>query len=137
MELNCEFRHLSLKLVQCYGKLAGVSDVLNELNSLDYKTLIIDEKHIFEFFETLTRIVKNDEPKNVTKLMILIEQIVANQKVSVPAKVACGVMQWIVRLMPSGGSQIVKCDFICEALGAMRSLLKFAESCAESELVGI
>lgn len=132
MEINSEFRHLSLKFVQCYGKLE-ISSVLDELNSLDLKSQIVEEKHIFEFFETLTRIVKDDESRNVTKLMILIDQILVNQKISVPASVACKVVKWILKLTSS--SQIVKCDYICEALGAMRSLLKFTESCEEGELV--
>lgn len=130
MEINSEFRQLSLKLVQDYGKITDVSNLLNELNSIDYKIQIIDEKHIFDFFETLTRLIKFEhEPRNnnnVTKLIILIDQIIANQKVSIPASVSCKVIKWILDL--AAKNSIVKCDFICEALGAIRSLLKFTES---------
>jgi hypothetical protein len=132
--MDIQFRHLSLRLIQEFNKKHELPHILNELNSLDFKAQIINEKHIFEFIETLSKLNVESDWNVLAKLLILIDQLISNQRVIIPISTANKIIKWILN---SISGNLEECFFVCEALKAITTVLKFSGNENECCMVSV
>lgn len=131
--MDIQFRHLSLRLVQDFHKKSELSNILNELNSLDFKAQIIDEKHIFDFIETLSKLQVENDLNVYAKLLSLIDQMISHQRVLLPTPISNKIIKWILNSIHD--RKLEECFFVCEALRAMTTILKFSENDDDCSMV--
>lgn len=120
MNLEEEFGNLSIKFLFVYENSSELNSLLNDLNSLDYKSQqITNTKTILQFIDSLPKIPTTADTNIIIKSCHLIKQLVIKQKVSLPEQISNRIINWVVHILCRSSS-----TFICEALEVLSLLLR-------------
>lgn len=118
-QLEDEFLSLSIKFLFVNSDIGNTSELnvlLNNLNSLDYKSQQIQNtKSILRLIESFSKIPPNNE-NVVHKTCCLIKQLILKQKILLPEDLSKSVVKWILNC--------IDMTFSCEALDVLTLLLK-------------
>jgi 4-alpha-glucanotransferase len=120
MELESEFRNLSMKFLFVCDNSSELNHLLDDLNSLEYKhQQISDSTLIVQSIESLAKISTSTNVNTIIKACHLIKQLMTKQKINLPEVVSNKIINWILQL-----HQKSKEVFTCEALDVLSLLFK-------------
>ena len=120
MDLENEFASLSTKFLFVCESSSELNGLLNDLNSLDYKSQQISNSNlIVQFIDSLAKIPTKSEINIIIKACILIKQLISKQKINLPELVSNRIINWIIQILCFSSK-----SFICEALDVLALLFK-------------
>lgn len=121
MDLESEFGNLSIKFLFVYESSIELNVLLNDLNSLDYKSQqISNSNNVVQFLESLIKIPTTSDPNIKIKACHLIKQLITKQKILLPDVISNKIINWILQCNKSSCQDV----FACEALDALALLFK-------------
>jgi hypothetical protein len=128
MELEHEFKELSIKFLFVCDNPLELSALLNDLNSLDYKSHQIPNVNIIlQFLDSIPKISTTSDPNLIIKSCNLIKQLINKQKISLPATISLKIINWITKFQSSSIN-----NFSCEALEVLSLLFKRNQSASHA-----
>lgn len=121
MDLESEFGNLSIKFLFVCESSIELNALLNDLNSLDYKShQISNTNNILQFIESLTKIPTTSDANIKIKACHLIKQLIIKQKISLPDVISNKIINWILQCNKNSCQNV----FACEALDVLALLFK-------------
>lgn len=132
MDLESEFSNLSIKFIFVCDDVNELNVLLNDLNSLDYKSQkIVDSNVIVQFIESLSKIPTTSDTNLIIKACHLIKQLITKQKISLPENISTKIINWILRTQTNSKDSFSCCSEALEVLSLLfRKNIK--ASCAVS-----
>jgi hypothetical protein len=120
--LEDQFNCLSIKFIFVCENQIELSELLNELNGLDYKNQKISNfNSILQFVESLTGKIRiNSDANIIVKACHLIKQLVNKQKILLPEHISSKLVQWILKCCETKNLDL----FFCEAFDVLSLLFK-------------
>lgn len=121
MDLERDFANLSLKFIFVCESSVELNALLNDLNSLDFKSQqIANANEILQFLESITKIPSTSDINIKIKACHLIKQLITKQKVNLPDVISNKIINWILQCNRSDCQDV----FACEALEVLALLFK-------------